>query len=142
MKPDYGDYESSVGDRSITKDARLKSLTALGATLNFIGLWIKLFLENYSAGCDAYVNAMTEMFKQIPQTNKKALTPKLKVQKLITYICGGWFKKSAKGLPPLRRTKLTKKAQENQDEIQKNYMKVISGGMIGDSNCIGTSLNG
>ena len=60
----------------------------------------------------------------------------------MTKIGGGWFKKSAKGLPPLRRTKLTKKAQENQDEIQKNYMKVISGGMIGDSNCIGTSLNG
>ena len=27
--------------------------------------------------------------------------------------------KSAKGLPPLSRTKLSKKAQENQDKIQK-----------------------
>ena len=50
---------------------------------------------------------------------KKALTPK-KIQKLITDIVGGlYMKKYAKGLPPLRRTKLSKKSQENQDEIQK-----------------------
>ena len=51
----------------------------------------------------------------------KALTPKQKPQKLITYIGGGWYmEKSAKGLPTLRRSKLSKKSQENQDEIQKN----------------------
>ena len=50
--------------------------------------------------------------------------------------------KSAKGLPPLRRTKLSKKAQERQDEIKKNYMKLISVGMIGNYNCIGKNLNG
>ena len=60
----------------------------------------------------------------------------------MTDIGGGWYmEKSAQGLPPLRRTKLSKKTQENQDEI-KNYMKLISGGMIGNSNCIGTNLNG
>ena len=38
----------------------------------------------------------------------------------MTYIGGGcYMKKSAKGLPTLRRTKLSKKAQERQDEIQK-----------------------
>ena len=43
---------------------------------------------------------------------KKALTPKQKVQKLMTDIGGGWYmEKSAKVLPPLRRTKLSKKAQ-------------------------------
>ena len=79
-----------------------------------------MFLENYKARCDAYVNAMADMFKQIPLTIKKALTPKQKVQKLMTDICGGWYMgKSAKGLPPLSRTKLVKKSQENQDEIKK-----------------------
>ena len=35
----------------------------------------------------------------------------------MTGIGGGWYmKKSAKGLPPPRRTKLSKKAQERQDE--------------------------
>ena len=48
----------------------------------------------------------------------------------------------SKGLPPLRRPKLSKKAQEKEDEIKNIYMKLISGGIIGTSNCIGTSLNG
>ena len=83
------------------------------------------------------------MFKKIPQTIKKELTPKQKVQKLMTDIGGGWYmKNSAKGIPPLRITKLSKKAQERQGEIKKNYMKLISGGMIGDYNCIVTNLNG
>ena len=60
------------------------------------------------------------MFKQIPQTIKKSLTPKRKVQKLMTYIGGGWYmEKSAMGLPSLRRTKLSKRSQERQDEIKK-----------------------
>ena len=50
--------------------------------------------------------------------------------------------KITKGLPPLRRPKLSKKAQEKEDEIKNIYMKLISGGMIGNSNYIGTSLNG
>ena len=48
----------STGDSSIPKDATTKSLKALGDTLNFIDTWIKLFLDNDSARCDAYVNAM------------------------------------------------------------------------------------
>ena len=61
----------------------------------------------------------------------------------MTDIGGGWYmEKSARGLPTLRITKLSKKSQERQDEIQKNYMKLISGGMIGYYNCIGTNLNG
>ena len=39
----------------------------------------------------------------------------------MTDIGGGWYmEKSAKLLPPLRIPKLSKKAQENQYEIQKN----------------------
>ena len=86
---------------------------------------------------------MKKMFKEIPQTMIKALTPKQKVQKINTDIGGGWYMgKSAKRLPPLRRTKLSKKTQEKQDEIQNNCMKIISGRIIGNSNYIGTNLNG
>ena len=63
---------------------------------------------------------MKVMFVQIPQNIKIALTPLKKVQKLMTDIGGGWYmEKSARGLPPLRRSKLSKKAQERQDEFQK-----------------------
>ena len=103
--------------------ATTKELTALGATINFIDIWIKLFLDNYKPRCDAYVNAMKEMFKQIPLAIKRAPTPKQKVQKLMTDIGGGsYMEKSSKGLPPLSKTKLSKNSQENQDEIkQKLY---------------------
>ena len=83
------------------------------------------------------------MFKKIPLTMSKALTPKQKVQKLMTNIGGGWYmKKSAKGLPLLRRTKLSKNHKKNRMKFKKSYMKIISGVMIGNSNCIGTNLNG
>ena len=50
--------------------------------------------------------------------HEKVLTPKQKVQKLMTDIGGGWYmKKIATGLPPLKRTKLSKKSQERQDGI-------------------------
>ena len=52
------------------------------------------------------------------------------------------MEKCAKGLPPLKRTKLSKKAQERDDLIENNFMNLIGGGMIGDSNYIGTCLNG
>ena len=52
------------------------------------------------------------------------------------------MKKCEKGLPPLKRTKLSKKAQERHDLIKKNVMNLIGGGMIGNSNYIGTCLNG
>ena len=40
----------------------------------------------------------------------------------MTDIGGGWYmKRSAKGLPPLKRPKLSKKAQEKENEINKLY---------------------
>ena len=73
---------------------------------------------NFDARSEAYINAMKLMFMQIPQTVKIALTTKQKIPKLMTDIGGGWYMgKSARGLPPLRKIKLTKKAQERQDEI-------------------------
>ena len=80
----------------------------------------KLFEENYDVRRVAYITAMKEMFKKIPQTIIKALTTKPKGQEIMTDIAGGWYMgKSAKGLPPLKRSKLNKKSQEKEDEILK-----------------------
>ena len=76
LQPDYKYDENIIGDGSIPDNATPKALEALCATINFICIWIKLFLENYEARCVAYINAMKEMFKQIPQTMKKSLTKK------------------------------------------------------------------
>ena len=86
---------------------------------------------------------MKEMFNKIPLTVIKSLTPKQKFQKLRTEIGGGWYmEKNSKGLPPLKISKISKKSQEKQDEIKNIYIKLISGGMIGNFNYIGTSFNG
>ena len=44
IQPAYEYDESSIIDRSIPKDATTKALKSLGTTLNFIGIWLKLFL--------------------------------------------------------------------------------------------------
>ena len=62
MQPYYEDDESSIGDRSIPKYATTKALKALGSRLNFIDICLRLFLVSYDARCEAYINAMKEMF--------------------------------------------------------------------------------
>ena len=59
--------ESSIGHIAIPNDATVKKLDSLGATFNFIDIWIKLLRENYCARSELYSNAMEEMFKQIHQ---------------------------------------------------------------------------
>ena len=49
LQPDYEDDVSSIGDREIPNDATIKTLEALGATFNFIDIWLKLLCENYCA---------------------------------------------------------------------------------------------
>ena len=74
------------------------------------------FSWKYFAWSESYRLAMVKMFKTIPQNVEKPLTSREKTQKLITDIESGWYlEKCEKGLPPLKRTKLSKKAQEMDD---------------------------
>ena len=91
LQLDYKDDESSIGDREIPNDATIKSLEALGKTFNFIDIWLKLLRGNYCARSESYIYAIKEMFMQIPQNVEIALTPKEKIQKLMTDIGGGWY---------------------------------------------------
>ena len=97
LQLDYDDDVRIIGDRAIPNDATIKTLESLGATFNFIDIWLKLLRENYDARCEAYINAMKEMFMQIPQTVEIALTPKQKIQKIMTYIGGGWYMEKVLG---------------------------------------------
>ena len=62
---------------------------------------------------------MKEMFKKIPQNVEKPLTSREKKSKIDDRYWG-WvvFEKCEKGLPPLKRTKLSKKAQARHDLIK------------------------
>ena len=59
------------------------------ATTNFIYIWIKLLEDNYEVISGMYNQGMKYMFKKIPTTMYKPLSPKQKVQKLMTEIDGG-----------------------------------------------------
>ena len=71
MRDNKQDYENSIGDRVIPNDATVKSLKSLGATFNFIEIWLHFFRENCFARSDSYSIAMKEMIKKIPQMLKK-----------------------------------------------------------------------
>ena len=107
------DYESSLGDKEIPKDATIKVLNSLRAAFNFIDIWLHNFRNKYFDRSESYTAAMVEMFKTIPQNVRKPLTTREKNQKLITDIGGGWYlEKCKKGIPPLKITKPGKKAQK------------------------------
>ena len=83
-KPAYEDYENIIGDRLIPNHVKTEALESLGATLNFIDIWLKLLDKNYDSRCVAYITTMKEMFKQIPIKMTKPLSPRQKFQKLMT----------------------------------------------------------
>ena len=74
LQTDYKDDEISIGNRSIPNDATVKELKSVGATFNFIDIWLHLLRENYFYRSESYSIAMEEMFKQIPQNVERALT--------------------------------------------------------------------
>ena len=75
----------------IPKNATTEALGALGATLNFIDIWLKLVQDNYEVRSGMYNKAMKEIFKQIRTPMIKSLSPKQNPQKLMTDIGGGWY---------------------------------------------------
>ena len=89
--PAYEDDKISIGDSLIPKHVKLEALEQLGATINFIDVWIRVLEDNYNARRASYITAMKDMFKKIPLNMIKPLTPKPKVQKLMTDIGGEWF---------------------------------------------------
>ena len=66
LQPDYEDDVSSISDRAIPSYATVRYLKSLGATFNFIYIWLKLLRTNYCARSESYRIAMEDIFKQIP----------------------------------------------------------------------------
>ena len=66
-QPAYKDEEISIGDRIIPKHITSEALEVLGATLNFIYIWLKLFDQNYDARRVAYSTAIKYTIKKHPQ---------------------------------------------------------------------------
>ena len=78
-----------------------------------------MFHHNYEVRWKMYNKAMENLFKKIPTMRSKPLSHNKKHKKLLTYIGGGWYmEKNNKGIPPLRKQKLSKKAQKKYDKIE------------------------
>ena len=90
-QPSYEDEEISIWDRPIPKNATIEALESLGATLNFIGIFIKLFDGNYEVICGKYNKAMEKMLQKIPTIKSKPHIQGKKLQKLLTEIGVGWY---------------------------------------------------
>ena len=76
QQPTYVDDSISDGGRSISKNATTSALQSLGATLNFIGCWLKHFQHNYQVILIMYHEAIIKLFKQIPTIKSKPLSQK------------------------------------------------------------------
>ena len=82
MKDNKQDDESSIGARLIPNDATVKALKSLGATFNFIDIWLHNFRDNYFDRSESYTVAMIKMFKTIPQNVEKPPTTREKKLKI------------------------------------------------------------
>ena len=56
-QPAYKYEEIIIRDRLIPKNVTTEVLEALGDTINFIGIWLKLLKENYEVRCEMYNKA-------------------------------------------------------------------------------------
>ena len=84
------DDKISLGDRVIPKDATVKALLSLGATFNFIDIWLHNFRQNYFERSVYYTAAMVEMFKK--NTSKCWYSNDFKRKKSkINYRYWGWI---------------------------------------------------
>ena len=64
----------------------------LGATINFIGCWLKALEHNFLERCHMYVFTMNILFLKIPVELPKQPSSKEKHQSLSHGIGGGWSK--------------------------------------------------
>ena len=74
LQDSYQDDEISLGDKVIPKNATVKALKSLGATFNFIDIWLHTFIKNYFERRESYETAMVEMFKTIPKNDGIQMT--------------------------------------------------------------------
>ena len=63
----------------------------MSATLNFIKIWLKMLEGGYKVRFGMNNKSMKDIFKQIHTTMTEPLSPKQKIQKLMTTIGGGWY---------------------------------------------------
>ena len=100
---EYYDVRSG-GGYPLPSNSTTEALVLLGATIDFIGCWIKVLEHNLIERCRIYVFTMEKLFLKIPVEIPKKTFPKEKLQSLLHTIGGGWYvKKLGQELPPQKK---------------------------------------
>ena len=71
-----------------------EALDLLGATIDFIGFWIKTLEHNFIERCNLYAHNMEKLFQKIPVKIPNQPSPKKKLKSLLHAIGGGWYVKN------------------------------------------------
>ena len=111
------DDGSSGGVCPLPSNSTTEVLYLLGATIDFIGYWLKSLENNFIERCNMYVFNMNNCFRK-SQLNFLKTHSKEKRKLLLHAIGGGWYaNKLGQNLPPLKRRRSSKKVQKQEDEI-------------------------
>ena len=111
------DDESICGGCPLPKNSMIEALESLGATVCFIGCWLKALEHNFLELCDFYTHYLEELFQNIPVELPNQPSPKEKGKSLLHAIRGGWYvEKLGQKLPPLKKRKLFKKWKKRKIE--------------------------
>ena len=78
------DDVSSGGGCSLPSNSTTEELVLLGATMDFIGCWIKSLKQNMLELCNMYDFNMNKLFQKTPVEIPKQPSPKEKKQIIIT----------------------------------------------------------
>ena len=85
------DYGSISGGCPLPKNSTIEILESLGATIYFIGCWIKSLEHNFLERCNLYTHYMEELFQKIPVELPNQTSPRGKIKSLLHAIGGGWY---------------------------------------------------
>ena len=114
------DDGSSGGGCLIPLNSTTESLDYLGATIFFIDFWLKALEQNFMTRYSLYGFNMNKLFQKISVELPKQRGPKEKRRSLLHTIGGGWYvSKLGHKLTPLKKSKLSKKSQKEEDEINR-----------------------
>ena len=109
------DSGSIGGGFPLPKNSTTEKLESLGATIDFIGCWLKALEHNFLERCTLYTHYMEELFQKIPVELPNQPSRKEKRKSLLHAIGCGWYvDKLGQNLPPLKKRKLSKKPKNRK----------------------------
>ena len=92
------------GGCPLPSNSTTEALYLLGATIYFIGCWLKALEHNFIERYNMYVFNMKKMFHKTPVELPKQPSPREKRELLLHAIGGGWYvNKLGQKLPPLNK---------------------------------------